>query len=220
MHQGKIFNDPPTTKQVHTVSTILSKLQSDLSVSERKAFLEELSKSVNTRALLTSVDPTWRMDLLKQLVEIEKIKEGIRMYSIWNKNKLEAEIGDEHKLVCQKLDNFITLAKNPDRSEEYQKQRNEIAAIFGEFAIQAICNRTDRLLQLESVLTSQQEKVLLTEKLIKEVVPAQILELKHSLGFFSFEEKTEENRKNLDVDITDEDMASSVFGQGSNTASQ
>lgn len=231
------INDAPV-KQSHSVEGILSHLQSNLTLSERKSFLENLSKSASTLALLVQVEPQWKIYTLNLEIEIEKTKEFIRIYSIWSKGKLEAQTRSDHEVLCQKLDDFLADIKNTPKSNQPNTLRKEVSYIFGEDVIQCFEQKIDLLFQLESKLNDNKEKALLTLELSLTILHKLKPELfsdvsyeeqekpfkysnengKHPVVFFSERNKPLKKKDMLEIDITEEEMLYSAFGQGSNTA--
>ena len=87
-------------EMAHTKENIFAKLDTDLTDSERKSYLNILLATPETTQLLTLVALEWKNKLLEQQIKIEVLKERIRLRSC------DIELRKKYKIDDNKIESI------------------------------------------------------------------------------------------------------------------
>ncbi|EKD71082.1 MAG: hypothetical protein ACD_46C00278G0009 [uncultured bacterium] len=98
------LNSQPNNQSVHTKESILKKLDSDMTDTERQSFINNLVQSFDTALLLNYVALEWKMKLLEKKSQLITFEERVRVKNIYIGVYNNAdEVGAEEKIRKMKI---------------------------------------------------------------------------------------------------------------------
>ena len=127
MATNRFTNNDTTPQNPHTEDSILAKLDTEMSDSERKAFIKTLLQNVQTVKLVEVVELKWKMKLLEKQMEIEKVKEKIRMENIFLDSYRKNPVIDDKKPERS------TAVKIPQMEAHIKQDETLLGKLAGEY---------------------------------------------------------------------------------------